>query len=124
MFCRCWRAKSSRRGQTDAAAELYELGAEKVPARRAVASGAGEGLSESRARIKKLFDVLARLADRDADDLAMRKKLAQLALAPKGFSRGRPLGQPSAVDRRDGCRKRTGCLAEALVGRAGLSRGR
>jgi len=71
-------------GQTDAAAELYELGADRFPQDLQWLQALAK-VYEKSGKDQKLFGVLARLADRDPDDMAMRKKLAQLALARKDF---------------------------------------
>jgi Flp pilus assembly protein TadD len=101
--------------QVSAAEELYELGAKKFPqdvqwlqalARLYLKSGNDQ----------KLFDVLARLADRDADDLPMRKKLAQLALRAKDFAAAAHWSKQALyIDVQDTETHRM--LAEAFVGR-------
>ena len=100
--------------QPAAAEELYELGAKTFPqdvqwlqalARLYLKSG----------KDKKLFDVLARLADRDADDLPMRKKLAQLAIKSKDFASATHWAQEALyIDVQDVETHRM--FAEALVG--------
>jgi tetratricopeptide (TPR) repeat protein len=109
---------ASLKSETDQVAsteELYELGAKKFPqdvqwvqalARLYLKSG----------KDQKLFDVLARLADRDADDLPMRKKLAQLALRAKDFAAATHWAQQALyIDVQDVETHRM--YAEALVGR-------
>ena len=73
---------------------------------------------------QKLFDVLARLADRDADDLPMRKKLAQLALRAKGFCRGRRIGPSRRCISTCKMSKRTACLPRRWSARRFSGRGR
>ena len=100
--------------QSAAAEELYQLGSKKFPqdvqwlkalARLYLKSGED----------KKLFDVLARLAERDADDLPMRKKLAQLALSAKNFDAAVHWGEQALyIDVKDVETHRM--LGEALVG--------
>jgi lipopolysaccharide biosynthesis regulator YciM len=65
---------------------------------------------------QKLFGVLEKLADLDPDDLAMRKKLAQLSLGQKNFeSAVRWAKQSLYIDVQDVEAHRM--LAEAFIGR-------
>src|SRR5262249_23033884 len=84
-----------------AAAELYELGAKQEPqSARWLKSLAAVYLKSS--DDQKLKGVLLKLADIDADDFAIRKKLAQLALAAKDYpAAGRWTLEALRIDVRD-----------------------
>ncbi len=98
-----------------AAEELYRLGARKFPQ--------DDQWSKALARIylqrgedDKLVDVLGGLADRDPDNIAMRKKLAQLALKAKHFDLAEHWATEALyIDVQDVETHRM--LAESLVGR-------
>jgi predicted Zn-dependent protease len=97
-----------------AAEELYRLGAKKFPQDVQWLQALARLYLKSN-EDKKLFDVLARLADRDADDLPMRKKLAQLALRAKNFAAAAHWAtQALYIDVKDVETHRM--LGEALVG--------
>jgi predicted Zn-dependent protease len=68
-----------------AATELYELGASHDPTGAKWLKSLAATYLKSGEQ-KKLAAVLAKLADADADDLAVRKKLAQLALADSDWA--------------------------------------
>lgn len=101
--------------QYDQAAELYGLGRQRHPADplwlRSLAK-----VYLAQANDVKLTDVLTRLAPLDADDLVIRKKLAQLSLAAEDFDgAARWATQAIHVDCMDTDVHRM--LAEANVGR-------
>ena len=98
-----------------AAEELYRLGARKFP-QDDQWSKALARIYLQRGKDDKLVDVLGGLADRDPDNIAMRKKLAQLALKAKHFDLAEHWATEALyIDVQDVETHRM--LAESLVGR-------
>jgi tetratricopeptide (TPR) repeat protein len=100
--------------QLPQAAELYELGAARFPADLKWTKSLAAVYLKSDAP-DRLAAVLARLADADTDDLVVRKKLAELALAAGDFPAARHRAREAQqIDVQDVDVHRL--LAEALVG--------
>lgn len=97
------------------AAELYELASKNEPLNSAWTKGLARIYLTTKDNAK-LTPVLTKLATLDADDRAIRKKLAQLALADEDFvAAARWANQSLQIDVMDADGHRM--LAEALMGR-------
>jgi len=70
--------------EQETAAEFYELGRKKFPGREEWLKGLAFAYLKQNQN-EKLKPILVELADRNSDDVAVRKKLAQLALEAKEY---------------------------------------